>query len=465
MLDDISVYKDTKRGEKCPCDSGIIFKKCCMKEYRESKKQGQGQYVKLSPFSPLIPLSNKEQKEFTEFYIKLIIFSHQHKNGSENVTIQDEKQNIQTFLEDERGYFYENADEIINKYEKDKNPNNDELIILNALRKARLERFFLLSKSDDFAVIMDTNEKFYNIQSLHSPFTEIFTQKSKYMGISTVLIPYKDRFITDGIYKGFDITNKMESFFDKIPYTNPTINYSEENNVSGIQFAINFSIGCDDIDKFKDMEEFILKKIPDDFTKGMARLFENKYSYKIGIFSSLIRSTDFLNMIESESSEQTISYIFGASPVTNFERGNDEECISYDILEHFYKQPSIEQSVSYGYYKKTKEDNSKKRAFTTFYTMLGVAQIKRDDHEEFIDFLQVFKTKDKRRELMLGVENLFDDISKELDTAIYPVFLDVCVDLNDIGEEINLYHDYMTNLWRPSIENAEKYSIHKGKKI
>ena len=64
---------------------------------------------------------------------------------------------------------------------------------------------------------------------------------------------------------------------------------------------------------------------------------------------------------------------------------------------------------------------------------------------------------------MLGVENLFDDISKELGTAIYPVFLDVCVDLNDIGEEINLYHDYMTNLWRPSINNAAKYSINKGK--
>lgn len=461
MLDDISIYKDSKRNEKCPCGSGIIFKKCCMKEYRESKQQ-QKQNVKLSSFSPLVPLSSDEQKEFTEFYIKLIIFSQQYKNKSETVTIEDKKQNMQSFLRQERTYFYEKANDIISKYIKTKNPNKDELIILNALKKARFEEFFLLSKSDDFAVLMDKEENFYNIQALNSPFTEIFTQKLRYMGINTVLIPYKERFITDGIYEGFEISKEMERFFDKIPYRNPVINYSQESEVSGVHFAVNFSIGCKDMDKFKDMEELLLKKVPDDFTKGMVELFENPYSYKISIFSSFLRSTDFLKMLESKDGKQTTSYLFGGCPVTNFERGNDEKSISYDVLEHYYKQPLIEQSVSREYYEKA--NKSKTRAFSTFYTILGVAQVKNDEHDNFFDFLQIFKTNNKRKELLRNMENLCEDFGEKLDTSVYPVFLDVCEDLYDIGEEINLYHDYMTSLLIPSIKNAKKYSINKGKK-
>ena len=460
MLDDMSIYEDTKRNEKCPCGSGIIFKKCCMKEYREVKRRMQN--AKLSSFSPLVPLSSYEQKEFTEFYIKLMIFSHQQRHGSETIIVEDEKQNMQSFIQDERSFFYENSNEIISKYIKVKNPNKNELIILDALQKARYEKFFLLSKSDDFAVIMDIKENFYNIQALNSPFTEIFTQKIKYMVLQTVLIPYKDRFITDGAYQGFKVDKELESYFNKIPFKNPMINYSEKNDVSGVNFAINFSIGCDDIDKFKDMEEVLLKQIPKDFTKRVVKLFENKYSYKISIFSPFLRSTDFLKMLESENGQQTTSYIFGGCPVTNFERKNDEEFISYDILKHYYKQPLIEQSVSYDYYKDVKKSGDK-RAFSTFYTLLGVAQLRQEDHEKFIDFLQVFKTKEKRKELMLGVENLFDDIGEGLNTTIYPVFLDTCVNLLDIGEEINLYYDYMSNLMIPSVKNAQKYSISKGK--
>ena len=458
MLEDTSVYKNTKRNEKCPCGSGKIFKKCCMEEYRQSKKQN----VKLSSFSPLVPLSNDEQEKFTEFYMKLMVFSNQYKNKSEAVIIEDKKQNIQSFITEERVYFYENNNAIIDSYIVNEEPTKSEIIILEALRKGRLEEYYLLSKSENFAVIMDRKSNFYNIQALNSPFTEIFTQKLKYMGINTALIPYKDRFITDGIYQGFEVSNEIEVILDKIPYQNPTINYIDDTEVTGIQFAINFSIGCEDIDKFEEMEELLLKKIPNDFFKGLIKLFENHYSYKTSIFSSFLRSTDFLTMSESKDGSKTTSYIFGGAPVTNFESGNDDECIAYDILEHYYKQPKIEQSASYGYYKKSK-DKENKEVFSTFYTILGISQIKKDDYTKFIEFLKVFKTKEKRKEVMIGTENLFDDLSEELNSEIYPVFLDVCVDLNEIGDEINLYHDYVTSLFLPTIEKMQKYSINKGK--
>lgn len=459
MLDDILIYENTKRNEKCPCGSGLLFKKCCMQEYRKSKKQLQN--VKLSTFSPLLPLSIDEQKKFVEFYIKLMIFSHQYRNKSEIITINDKEQNIQSFIQEERVYFYKNSDNIIEKYVKSENPNDNELIILKGLKKAKFDKYFLLSKSKDFAVIMDKEENLYNIQALNSPFTEIFKQKEKYIGLHTVLIPYKDRYITDGIYEGFEIPKDIEYFFNKIPYQNPSINYTDEGTVSGIQFAITFSIGCDDIDKFKDMEEFLLKKIPNNFTKGLVKLFDNEYSYKTAIFSSFLRSTDFLEILEDENADQVISYIFGACPVINFEKGNDEECIPWDILEHYYKQPLIEKSISYNSYKKAKNDNNK--SFSTFYTILGVSQVKENEHEKFIDFLQILKTKDMRKKITIGIENLCEDLGKELNTLIYPTFLDICVDLDDINKEISLYYNYVTNLLIPTVKKSQKYSINKGK--
>ena len=37
-MKDLAIYRNTKRNEKCPCGSGRIFKKCCMKEYKEARR-------------------------------------------------------------------------------------------------------------------------------------------------------------------------------------------------------------------------------------------------------------------------------------------------------------------------------------------------------------------------------------------------------------------------------------------
>ncbi len=466
-MEDISIYKNTKRNDKCPCDSGKIFKKCCMNEYREAKKKKSN--VAISTYSPLDSLSKDEQKFFTEFYTNLMIFSNQHKSGLEAVVIDDKNQNMQSFIHKERIYFYENSDEIIEEYIKKNNPDDEELLILDALKEVKFEEFFLLAKSDENAVIMDKKENLYNIKALNSPFTEIFNQKLKYMGIKTALIPYKNRYITDGIYGGFELDKEIENYFDQLPYRNPPIIYNKTKDTRNYEFSINFSIGCD-VDRFEEMEEIILKKIPDDFTKGMLKLFENQYSHKENLISSFIRTNDFLELLEDKKGHQTLSYIFGGLPVTHYEQGNKDGSIRYELLEHYYKQVPIEESISYKAYKNAFDINSNrglfdnKMAFTSFYNMLGISYLSGDENiEKFGEFLNTFKQEKQRKKLTIGLENLFNVLSKKAGFEIYPIFLDVCIDLNDIEKDMEQYLNYSKDLDIPSLDNLKKYSINKGK--
>jgi len=128
MLEDIRVYRDTKRNDKCPCGSGKSFKKCCMKEYREAKKNGKTGGAKLSCFTPISQLSEEFKELFTEFYTKLMFFSHQYRKKSDLIVVDDEQQNVQEFISKERVYFYKQSKEITEAYILQKNPSDDELI-------------------------------------------------------------------------------------------------------------------------------------------------------------------------------------------------------------------------------------------------------------------------------------------------------------------------------------------------
>ncbi|RLA58094.1 MAG: hypothetical protein DRQ78_12700, partial [Epsilonproteobacteria bacterium] len=86
---DISIYEDTKRNEKCPCGSGKIFKKCCMKEYREAKKDVTTT-AKLSSYTPLQSLTKSQKEAFTRLYQDLLIFSNQHENQFDAVYLESE---------------------------------------------------------------------------------------------------------------------------------------------------------------------------------------------------------------------------------------------------------------------------------------------------------------------------------------------------------------------------------------
>ncbi len=464
MKNDISIYENTKRNDNCPCGSGKIFKKCCMDEYRDAKKRLST--AKVSSYTPLLPLSQLEKDEFSECYSDLLTFSYQYQNNTDIIYVEDEKESMSAFLLKQRPYFYKNKDDIIDKYIKQRNLTKEKLLILEALRDAKLDTFYLLSKSEESAVLMDADEKFYNIQALHSPFTEIFNFPSKYLTFETALIPYKNCYITDGLYGGSDdMPKEVEQYLDQVPFKNPIISYKKNSSVLTVPILLNFTLICN-VTKFKKMENIVLEKIPQAFSQGLIALFNDTYSYRKNIISSFLRSTDLTYELNCEEGDQTFSYIIGGTPVTNFERGNKTDVIPYSLLKKHYLQKPIEKSQSSASFAKSNNKSFLKKmatSYSSYYTMLGTVHIEEDKIDDFVDYLKIFDTKEKREALTIGLENLFEELSREAGFKIIPVFLGVGADLDSIYEEIELYRDYIRSENISDLDGYRSYSLYKGR--
>jgi len=461
MLEDISIYRDTKRNDICPCGSEKRFKKCCLKEYREARKSGKSA-AKLSCFTPIPQLSKDFKEKFTTFYIDLMLFSKQYRDKSEVIIIDDIDQNIQGFIQQERAHFYKQSKEIVESYIADKNPSDDELEILNSLRDTKYDEFFLISKSENSAIIMDKDEQFYNITALHSPFTEIFNLKKRYLGLNTVLIPYKNCYITDGIYGGFDVTEEMNKYFDNVPYTNPMIRYNKKNSVTNIPLVLNFTIGSQ-VDKFEMMEDTILTKISEKFTKSFLKLFKNQYSHKEQLISSFLRSTDLEKELNSEEGEQAFSLLIGGAPITNFEFNGDNDVINYEILQKYYQQSSLKDSTSKSVYDNVQKNknapNKKQMIQSSFYSMLGMIHIDDDLVDDLIEFLKTFNDKEKREEIALGVDTFFKELSDEVGFDISAIYLGSGIDLDFIYHDIEDYREYMKDNNLMTLDDAKQYAF------
>ena len=463
---ELSIYKDTKRNDKCPCGSGKILKKCCMKEYRESKKE-LTTTVKVSSYTPLQPLSKSKKEAFTRLYQDLLIFSNQYENGFDAVYLESEDEQTTTFLARQRDYFYKNADDVIDAFIEAKDLSPEERSILEGLREAEFDNFYLLSYSEHSAVLMDSNEKLYNIQALHSSFEDIFQSKSKYQLLRTSLMPYGDYYISDGLYTGTDkLPAEVEHSLDQVAYRNPIIHYNRLNKLINIPLVLNFAIFCA-VDHFKEMEDMILKNIPLKFSEGLISLFDNEYSHRINIISSFLRSTDLSYELNNDKGEQILSHIIGGASVINFELGNKTDAIPYEVLKKFYVQKPIDKSQSFNSYNKAinKDPLAKMvSTYSSFYTVLGIAHIDEDKIDDFYDNLEIFNTKKKREELSVGMENLFDELSEKAGFEITPVFLGAGEDLDSIYTEIELYREYMQDHSTGTLKECKIYSINKNER-
>ena len=462
MLEDIEIYKDINRNDDCPCESGKKFKKCCMKEYREARKSSKSAGAKISCFTPIPSLDKDFKERFTEFYTHLMTFSHQYKNKSDTIFIDDIEQNIQQFILEEREYFYENSQEIIDSYIDNKNPNDDEMEILDSLRDGRLDRFFLISKDKESAVIMDEKENLYNIKALHSPFDEVFNLGKKYLTLHTVLIPYKDCYITDGIYGGGDTTKEMDKYFDQLPYQQPAIIYNKNNNITNIPLVLNFAIGTAS-SSFEKMEELILNRIPQDFGKSFLKLFENSYSYREQLILSFLRSTDLSKDLNCDEGDETFELIIGGTPTMSFELNGNTDTISSDILQRVYKQKLLKESASKSVYaniQKNKKSLFKNQMIqSSFYTMLGVIHVDEDKVDDLIEFLKTFNEKAQREKIMTGFDNLLDELSDEIEIDIGGVYLGCGIDLDFIYHDIDNYRDYISEYGALNFEDMKKYAF------
>ena len=463
MMNDISVYKNTKRNETCPCGSGKTFKKCCMSEYRKMKKSLAN--AKVSSFTPIPPLSEDEKALFVKFYQSLLLFSFKHRSSSEKIDPVIVNEESKSFLSQQRDYFYQNIDEVIADYIEAYDIDDEKLDILNSLKDAKYDYFYVLSKTKESAVLMDENELLYNIQALHSPLDKVLDIPFKYILVKTALIPFKNRYISDGLFAADSVSKETESHLDKIPLTNPMMHYNKENKLLNIPLMLHFSLSCN-INKFEKMEKIVLKKIPHSFTQGLIDLFENPYAYKVNFISSFLRSTDLSSELNCEEGDQVFSYIVGGSPVMNFEHGSKTDVISYNILERFYRQKRMAESISRASYDRAKERGFLQNLFSeysSFYTMLGIVHIEEEYLDELDHFLKDFDTKEKRKTITEGLENLFAELSAKNGFDIHPVFLGIGTDLDSIYREIETYRDYMRLDGSGGLDRGREYSLTKGK--
>lgn len=463
MLADLTQYEETKRNESCPCGSGKIFKKCCMKEYREAKKRGEkGKRITISTFSPLKPLENDEVKEFMSYYDRILIFSYKYRTNSTTVVADD----LNLFLTRERDYFYEHKEEVLEAFIKD-NPLEQKSELLEAIRDTKYDMFVLLEYADHTAVVADTEGQTYNVQALTTPFNELFSKKP--LMIKTALVPYKNRYILDGRYSVVQekMSRGLQKEIDIIPTLGIPTAYRKGDGLIVLPVTINLTVFCDAL-HFEEMEKILLRNIPSDFTQKMVDMFKDTPFERASFSSSFMRSMDFLNEINGKEEKEAI--LFNGLSVTNYELNGRGNVIPYDILKNYYQQKSLDKSISKGVYEtvqKAKEivrDRGENRfQASSFYTMLGVFYIYGENIDEF-NFLENLYSKEGREAFTLAIESLFETLSQSANFEITPIFLDFALNLDGIIDEIDNHREYVGTLYQVgSPKKFREYSIYKGK--
>lgn len=288
--------------------------------------------------------------------------------------------------------------------------------------------------------------------------------------MQTALIPYKNRYILDGRYAVVQekMSREVQREIEMIPTLGRETHYQQEKTLYLFPLSINLTIFCDAI-HFEEMESMLLHNIPDDFTQKMVDMFQDTPFEKISLASSFIRSMDFLN--EVNGNELKEARLLNGLPISNYEMNGDSSVIPYDVLKLYYKQKSLDKSISKGVYKNVQNAKATVKAgeenillASTFYSMIGMFSIHDYDIDEF-EFLEQLRSLDARRVFSREIENLFENIQKDLDFEIYPVYLDFALDLDSIIDEIDEFRDFMGGLFvYKHPKKMQEYSIYKGKK-
>jgi len=203
-MQNLAIYADTKRNEKCPCGSGKIFKKCCMKEYRALRVKNSNR------------LTKQELNSFGRLYENLLTFSHSYKKGG--IKCQIYAKSMMHFIVEEREFFYNNCKEVIEDYRKNRTVSVFDDELLQAIEKAIFGNFYVVSYDDKSLIALDEKFNSYLVYGLSTPFTSLFKLlgDEKYFQIESTIIPYRDRFILDGVTPVLHVDSISKERIDKI---------------------------------------------------------------------------------------------------------------------------------------------------------------------------------------------------------------------------------------------------------
>ena len=119
---------------------------------------------------------------------------------------------------EEREFFYDNCKEVIADYRKNRAVSVFDDELLQAIEKAIFGNFYVISYNDKSVIVLDEKYNPYLVYGLSTPFTKLFKVlgDEQYFQIESTIIPYRDKFILDGVATILHVDSISKERIDKI---------------------------------------------------------------------------------------------------------------------------------------------------------------------------------------------------------------------------------------------------------
>ena len=180
-------------------------------------------------------LTKQELNSFGRLYENLLSFSHSYKKGG--IKCQIYAESMKHFIMEEREFFYDNCKEVIEDYRRNRTVSVFDDELLQGIEKAIFEFFYVVYYDDKSAIVLDKNFTPYLVYALSTSFTKLFKAvgDTQYFQIESTIIPYRNRFILDGVMSVLPITNVLKESIDEIVKRglNPKLSI-DESDISSI---------------------------------------------------------------------------------------------------------------------------------------------------------------------------------------------------------------------------------------
>jgi len=384
-------------------------------------------------------LTKKEINDFRDFYLEIMLFSYINRMETKEYYIN----NIAEFISNERSFFYKNRHSIISEYIKIKGALKSYKKFLKAIEKGIYHDFYLVSYNSNSAVLADSSYKLYLVNPYDESFDKLFesVKDMEYPIVRTTIIPYKNRYIIDGIlpmHESHYLTKKTLKRFIKKHSPVP----KSSSSVISIPVHINIFVHSFE-DSYYDTLKHSQLNISETFTKTIFSIFDKEFIDNVSFLSSFLPS---FPLFEDEDDDEFFKKLEAIKD--NFNRLNVS---SFHKFKKMYKKKKSQKE----------EDNTK-----MFYTLCGVIEIEEDKQDDFDRFMyKINRDKKIREKIAVGIKNIFTEIDNRENLKIEPILISVSsYDFQSIDDSINHFLEF-SKLTKYSIELMKYYSIHRNKII
>jgi len=381
-------------------------------------------------------LTKKEISDFRDFYLEILLFSYINRLELEEYYIDD----IAQFITTERSFFYKNRHSTISEYIKMKGTLKSYKKFIKAIERGIYDDFYLISYNSTNAILADSNYQLYSVYPYDQPFTKLFdkVKDMEYPIVRTTIIPYKDKYIIDGVLPMMESVSLSRKFLKRFikkyspkPKSSPSVIY--------IPVHINIFVHSFENSSYDKLEHNLID-ISENFTKELLPIFDKDFVYNVSFLSSFLPT---FSLVEEDDFFEKLYAI-----KDNFHRLN---IINFNKFKKIYKRQKIQKE----------EDET-----DMFYTMYGVIEIEEDKQDDFDKLIyKIDRDKKIREKITIGIENLFIEINKKDNLEVQPIFVGVSsYDFENIDNSISHFLEF-ANTMKYSIELMKYYSIHRHKII